>query len=220
MTAKVPGLAANDALGGGGALNSNTELSTIIAQAKKAGIPKDIVERAIAKGKGVSPSGDALENITVEAMLPPSVSAIIECQTDNKNRTLSDLRLLLKNVGGTVTPTSHLFERRGHIVFESEEPIDEERIIESMLEAGGIDMKIGEDQRSLSVYTEPSNTTSVARSLVNSSGLKMRSSELVWIARPESCVEVDEVDTSEASAQLPLERIISMGKTSVPHTNR
>ncbi|KAL9602828.1 MAG: hypothetical protein Q9219_001523 [cf. Caloplaca sp. 3 TL-2023] len=156
----------------GGDLNTNTELSTLVAQAKKAGIPKDIIERTIARGRGVSPSGDALETLTIEAMLSPSVSAIIECQTDNKIRTFQDLRLLVKSGGGSVTPTSHLFERRGRVVLESEGTIEEEEILNHVLEAGALDMTIDEDQTVASVYTEPSQTASVARKIEEDSSVQ------------------------------------------------
>ncbi|KAI4142187.1 MAG: hypothetical protein LQ341_003276 [Variospora aurantia] len=176
----------------GGDPNSSAELCTLLAQAKKAGLPKEIIERSIAKGKGVSMSGLPLETVTLEAMLPPSISAIIECQTDNKNRTLGDLRLLVKNAGGTVTPTSHLFEKRGRITFdtEGENEVEEEQVMESVLEAGGLDMDVEEDQRSMTVYTEPSQTASVAQNLAGSLGVKLRNYEIVWVARPESRVEV------------------------------
>ncbi|KAL8933714.1 MAG: hypothetical protein Q9211_005631 [Gyalolechia sp. 1 TL-2023] len=192
----------------------NAELSTLVAQAKKAGLPKEIIERAIAKGRGVSLSGLALETVTLEVMLPPSVSAIIECQTDNKNRTLSDLRLLVKNMGGTVTPTSHAFERRGRIILESEGQIEEEKVMDHVLELGALDMEVEEHQSSVSVYTEPSQTASIARSLAGSLGLKIRSYEIVWVPRPESRVQKDEPESS--TQQLPLEQIISITKTSVP----
>ncbi|KAL9026037.1 MAG: hypothetical protein Q9196_005239 [Gyalolechia fulgens] len=198
----------------GGDLNSNAELSTLVAQAKKAGLPKEIIERAIAKGRGVSLSGLALETVTLEVMLPPSVSAIIECQTDNKNRTLSDLRLLVKNMGGTVTPTSHAFERRGRIILESEGQIEEEKVMDHVLELGALDMEVEEHQSSVSVYTEPSQTASIARSLAGSLGLNIRSYEIVWVPRPESRVQKDEPESS--TQQLPLEQIISITKTSVP----
>lgn len=201
--------------GNGGDLNSNAELSTLVAQAKRAGLPKEIIERAIAKGSGVSPSGDALETVTLEAMLPPSISAIIECQTDNKTRTLSDLRHLVKNIGGTVTQTSHAFERRGRIILESESQIEEEKVMDHVLELGALDMEVGEDQRSVSVYTEPSQTASIAQSLAEPLGLNIRKYEIVWVPRPESRVGVAEPGSS---TQLPLEQIISMTKISVLHT--
>ncbi|KAL8933323.1 MAG: hypothetical protein Q9216_006419 [Gyalolechia sp. 2 TL-2023] len=186
-------------------VNSNSELSTLVAQAKKAGLPKEIIERAIAKARGVSLSGDALETVTLEAMLPPSISAIIECRTDNKNRTLGDLRLLVKNVGGTVTPTSHAFERRGRIILESGGIIEEEKVMDCVLELGALDMEIEEDDNSVSVYTEPSQTASIASGLAESLGLSIRNYEIVWVPRPESKVEVDE---PENSTQLSFEKII------------
>ncbi|KAL8830540.1 MAG: hypothetical protein Q9170_005692 [Blastenia crenularia] len=193
------------ALGNGGDPNSNAELSTLVAQAKKAGLPKDIIERAIAKGKGVSLSGDALEAVTVEAMLPPSVAFIIECQTDNKNRTLNDLRLLMKNIGGTLTSTSHLFERLGRIIFECGETLQEEKVMDHVLEAGALDMEIEDDRKSLLVYTEPSQTASIAQILAESLGLKLKSYEIVWVPRPGYRVEVDE---SQLGTHLPLQKII------------
>lgn len=201
-------------VGSGGDLNSNAELSTLVAQAKKAGLPKDIIERAVAKGKGVSLSGLALETVTLEAMLPPSISAIIECQTDNKNRTLSDMRLLVKNAGGTVTPTSHLFERRGRITLESEVKIEEEEVMESVLEAGALDMELEQRQRTLIVYTEPGQTASIAQSLAASLGIKLKTYEIVWMARPESLVEVDE---SGVETQSSLDEIISTSGNPVVH---
>ncbi|KAL8734548.1 MAG: hypothetical protein Q9166_001448 [cf. Caloplaca sp. 2 TL-2023] len=191
----------------GGDPASNSELSTIVAQAKKSGFPKDLIERAIAKGKGVSLSGDPLQIVTVEAMLPPSVSTIIKCQTDNKKRTLEDLRLLVKEAGGMVTPTSHLFDRRGHITFMSKKELEEERIMEQVLEVGALDMEIKEDRRSLSIYTEPNETASIAQSLSASLGLSLSSYEIIWVARPESLVDVGEAEEEEA--RLSLEEIIS-----------
>ncbi|KAL8729437.1 MAG: hypothetical protein Q9181_005006, partial [Wetmoreana brouardii] len=188
----------------GGDPVSNSELSTLVAQAKKAGLPKEIIERAIAKGKGVSLSGDALQTVTLQAMLPPSISTIIECQTDNKNRTLEDIRLIVKKLGGTVTPTSHLFERRGHVILGSERPLEEEGVMEAVLEAGALDMELHGDRKTLSVYTEPNQTTTVAHSLASSLGLTLRRNEIIWVARPESLVEVE----AGTETQLRLKEIL------------
>ncbi|KAL8922562.1 MAG: hypothetical protein Q9208_005065 [Pyrenodesmia sp. 3 TL-2023] len=139
-------------------------------------------------------------------MLPPAVSVIVECQTDNKNRTLGELRLLLKDAGGTVTPTSHLFERRGRIIFESEEKVDEEEVMENVLEAGALDLEIEEDGKSLIIYTEPAQTASIAQSLAASLESKLKTYEIIWMARSESVVEVD---ASSLDTQSTLEEIIS-----------
>ncbi|KAL8771271.1 MAG: hypothetical protein Q9209_003176 [Squamulea sp. 1 TL-2023] len=165
-----------------------------MAQAKKAGLPKNLIERAIAKGKGLSLSGKPLQTVTVEAMLPPSVSTIIECQTDNKKRTLEGLRLLVKEAGGTVTPTSHLFERRGHIILESEHELEEERVIHSILEAGALDWRFNGDLKSVSIWTEPNETAAIGHSLSTSLGLRLESSEIIWVARPESVIDVEDVE--------------------------
>lgn len=145
--------------------------------------------------------------MTLEAILPPSVSTIIEFQTDNKKRTLEGIRLIVKNSGGTVTPTSHLFERRGHIILDSEGPLEEETVMETVLEAGALDMDIRGEERSLSVYTEPNRTTSVAQSLSGSLGLRLRSNNIIWVARSESLVDVEE---AQDGARVHLEEIISM----------
>ncbi|KAL8847339.1 MAG: hypothetical protein Q9221_007622 [Calogaya cf. arnoldii] len=178
----------------GGDPTTNSELSTLVAQAKKNGAPNDLIERAIAKGKGLSLSGQPLQTMTIEAMLPPSVSTIIECQTDNKKRTLGDLRLLVKEAGGMVTPTSHHFDRRGHIVLKSKSELEEEKIMERVLEAGVLDMELGEDRKSLSLYTEPNETASIAQSLSASLGLILGNYEIIWVARPEYVIDVKEME--------------------------
>ncbi|KAL8791521.1 MAG: hypothetical protein Q9213_000138 [Squamulea squamosa] len=187
----------------GGDPSSNSELSTLMAQAKKAGLPKSLIERAIAKGKGLSLSGEPLQSVTVEAMLPPSVSTIIECQTDNKKRTLEGLRLLVKEAGGMVTTTSHLFERRGHIILASEHEMEEERVMDAILEAGALDWRFSGDRKSVSIWTEPNETASLAQSLSTSLGLRLDSAEIIWVARPESVINVE-----DAEEELPLHEII------------
>ena len=180
--------------GTGGDPTTNSEVSTIIAQAKKAGLPKDTIERAIAKGRGISLSGAPFQTFTVEAVLPQAVSTIIQCQSDNKNRSLKDLRLIVKNFGGTLGPTTHLFDRRGHILLDSEDRLEEEAVMEAVLEAGAIDMVLEDDGTTLSVCTEPNQTASVAQGIVRTLGLKLRSSEIIWVPRSETLVEAKDVD--------------------------
>ena len=67
-------------------INTNPRLAGLVVHAKKAGFPKSSIESAIARGQGVSPSGAMLETMTIEAMIPPSIAAVIECQTDSKAR--------------------------------------------------------------------------------------------------------------------------------------
>ncbi|KAL9581065.1 MAG: hypothetical protein Q9212_004117 [Teloschistes hypoglaucus] len=191
---------------GGGDPNTNSELSTILAQAKKAGIPKDIIERAVAKGKGLSTSGEPLQSMIVEAILPPSVAIIIECQTDNKRRTRENIRYIVKQLGGTLGPAAHLFERRGHVVLDSDVLLEEVDVMAKIFETKAVDYDFTEGERSLSIYTEPEQTTSVAQTLSKSLDLTIRSSNMTWIPREELLVKVD---NTEDEGLVPFSDIIS-----------
>ncbi|KAK3169596.1 hypothetical protein OEA41_008980 [Lepraria neglecta] len=171
----------------------NPRLATAVTAAKKIGFPKASIENAIARGQGVSPNGAALENLTIEAMVPPSVAVIIECQTDSKLRTLADLRLAVKEAGGSVTPTNHLFERKGRIVFEKSEETDEVDIMDQAIEAGAIDVDITSEDGTEEVVllTESTQTTAVAGAMTQSSGLRLKSSEIIWDPKEDMMVDVN-----------------------------
>lgn len=172
--------------------NMNPRLATVITTAKKMGFPKASIESAIARGQGVSPNGAPLENVTIEAMIPPSVAVIIECQTDSKARTLADVRLAVKEAGGSVTPTNHLFERKGKVVFERSENTEEVDIMDQAIEAGAIDVDIASEDGTQEVVllTESTQTTAVASAMVQASGMRLKSSEIIWDPKAEMMVEV------------------------------
>ncbi|KAI4193786.1 MAG: hypothetical protein LQ350_008150 [Teloschistes chrysophthalmus] len=190
----------------GGDPNTNSELSTILAQAKKAGIPKDLIERAVAKGKGLSTSGEPLQSMTMEAILPPSVAVIVECQTDNKRRTRENIRYIVKQLGGTVGPTTHLFQRRGHVLLDSDILLEEVDVMAKIVETEAVDYDFTEGETSLSIYTEPDQTTSVAQTLSDSLDLTIRSSNMKWIPREELLVKVDNTEDED---RLPISDMIS-----------
>ena len=167
----------------------NPRLADIVTRAKRIGFPKASIENAIARGQGVSASGAPLENVTVEAMIPPGVATIIHSETDSKARTLSDIRLAVKEAGGTVTPTTHLFDRAGKIVFEKPENIQETEIFDRAIEAGATDFELDEDGN-LVVSTESSKITSVASALSDLLGVKVKRSEIIWEPKEETMVEL------------------------------
>ena len=167
----------------------NPRLATIITAAKKQGFPRASIENAIARGQGRSSTGAALESLTFEAMVPPSVAIIVECQTNSKARTMSDLKLAIKESGGTMTPTSHMFDRKGKIVFEASEDVGEEEIFDQAIEAGAIDVQTEEDGKVV-IYAESSDTTAVAEALASSSGLKLESLDIVWDPKEDMLVDV------------------------------
>ena len=170
-------------------LSANPRLAALVAIAKKQSVPKATIEYAIARGQGISPKGTGLESVTVEAIIPPSVATIIECQTDSKARTLADIRNVIKDFGGTVTPTTHLFERRGKLVFEKANGLNESEIFDKAIEAHATDVLVEEDGNVV-VYTEPNQTKAAAQMLEEVLGLKVQTSDLVWEAKEETKVEV------------------------------
>ena len=167
----------------------NARLAAIITAAKKQGFPKASIENAIARGQGRSATGAALESLTIEAMIPPSVAMIVEYETDSKARTLSDFKLAVKKSGGSMTPTSHLFDRKGKIVFEGSVRIGEEEIFDQAIDAGALDVQMGEGGKVV-VFAEPSHTTAVADALATSSGLKLESLDIVWEPKEDMMVDV------------------------------
>ncbi|KAK5194224.1 hypothetical protein LTR16_007105, partial [Cryomyces antarcticus] len=158
--------------------NINPRLAHAIATAKKSGFAKASIEAAIARGQGVSASGAKLESLTIEAILPPSVAVVIDCETDNKLRTLADVRLLIKHHEGSVTPTNYLFAKRGRIVFQKE-GIGADEVLEGALDAGALD--VTEDaEGKVVVYTEPNDTKATAETLSSLLGLEAERSDIIW----------------------------------------
>ena len=167
-----------------------------------AGFPKASIEAAIARGQGLSTSGAALESVTLEAILPPSIALIIDIETDNRKRTLSDLRVVIKNHKGTVTPTSYLFTRRGRVLFEKDERefgVDE--VLDEAIEAGAEDVE-ADDEGNIVVWTEPSGVTAAAERLGKSLDLKVKSLHLIWHPNEDTLAPLESEETVENLAAL------------------
>lgn len=174
--------------------NSNPRLALAISRAKKDGFPKASIEAAIARGQGISPSGAKLESVVIEAMVPPSIAVVVDSQTDNKARTLTELRLIIKQHGGQITPTSYLFDKKGQIFFKAKEGVGIDEILETALEAGAMDIKEAAEG-ALVVYTEPSATKTISDKLMSEFGLEVESSEIIW--DPNTEADLDSADTAE-----------------------
>ncbi len=171
----------------------NSRLAAVITSAKKIGFPKASIDNAIARGQGVSANGAALESVTIEAIMPPSVALIIECQTDSKPRTLNDMRLAIKEAGGTMTPTTHLFDRKGKIIFENPDGMGEDDIFDRAIEAGAVDIEL-ENDGSVVIFTESTETTAVAKALSESSSLRVTHSDIIWDPKEDMMVDVSTPD--------------------------
>ena len=193
--------------------NSNPQLFDLIVQAKREGFAKASIEGAIARGQGRSLSGASLESITVEGILPNNVAVIVECETDNKLRTLAEVRLAIRNNGGNATPTSYLFTKKGIVTFQKKDGVGADEALEAALEAGATDVE-DDDEGRIVVSTEPSDLSAVGDAVAKALDLQIASSEVVYDPNEETKVEipsetaaaelgkfVDELQEKESSVQ-------------------
>jgi YebC/PmpR family DNA-binding regulatory protein len=131
---------------GGGDPDMNPRLRTVIADAKAANMPADNIKRAIRKGTGEEP-GVAYEEAQYEAYGPGGAAVIIDVLTDNKNRTVGELRHLLEKHAGNLAATgavAWMFSKKGYIVIEKSKA-DEETLMAAVLDAGADDLKDDDD---------------------------------------------------------------------------
>jgi YebC/PmpR family DNA-binding regulatory protein len=169
----------------------NPRLAHAITVAKKGQLSKPAIEAAIARGQGKSPSGASLEAVTIEAMLPHGVAAMIECLTDNKARSLADVRTILTKAGCSTTPTAFMFEKKGRVIFEEQTKIGVEDALEEAVEAGALDITL-EDDNKLMVETEPAEVMAVAQTLQKKLELQVEKAEVVYVPNEDSAVKLSE----------------------------
>lgn len=157
---------------------------------------KATMESAIAKAQGLSTSGAPLEQMTIEAMFPSSVAAVIECLTDQRLRALQDVRILIKKAGGIATPTSYLFEKKGKIVFEGAPGRNADDYLDQAIEAGATDVDTQKDG-GLVVFAEQTETKRVADALSKTTELEIESLDIIWAPNKDAMVTIDSEETAE-----------------------
>jgi len=149
---------------GGGDPNGNPRLRSAVAAAKAENMPKDNIDRAIKKGTGELP-GVSYEEASFEGYGPGGVAVLVEILSDNRKRTVADIRhVFSKNAGnlGEAGCVSWMFDKKGLIVFEKNK-VDEERLMDLALEAGAEDVR--ETDKEFEVITEPSTFERVKKQL-------------------------------------------------------
>ncbi len=149
---------------GGGDPDANPRLRLVVDKAKQANMPKDNITRAIAKGTG-GIEGDSFEEAVYEGYGPGGTAILIETLSDNKNRTVGDVRHCLTKNGGNLGASgcvAYLFDKRGMILFEGE-GLDSDAVREAALEAGAEDFVEGE--ASCEVVTGPAEFHAVQEAL-------------------------------------------------------
>ena len=163
---------------GGGDPAYNAALKLAIDKAKADNMPNDNINRAIKKGIGAT-DGEKYEHITYEGNGPGGVALIIECLTDNKNRTAGDLRHYFDKCGGNLGQTgcvSFLFNDKGVIVIDNEdEELDEDDVMMEVLDAGADDFE--PDGETFVVYTAPDDVSPVAEK-ISAAGYKLLSAQV------------------------------------------
>lgn len=179
--AKTITVAAKD----GGDPEYNAGLRVAIEKAKAIGMPNANIERAIKKGTGEL-GGASYEPLKFEGYGAGGVAIIVDCLTDNTNRTTSAVRSLFDKHGGNLgTPgcVSYMFSRKGVIIIEKTDEIDEDQLMEDALEAGADDIVTQED--SFEVLTDPSAYTDVDDAL-RKAGYELVESEVEYVPSMES----------------------------------
>jgi YebC/PmpR family DNA-binding regulatory protein len=177
----------------GGDPDGNPALALAIQKARDASMPKDNIERAVAKGTGEGVDAEQIETVLYEGYGPGGVAMLIEAVTDNRNRTGADVRhLLTKNGGNLGEPgsVSYLFDKQGVIVIDAARYGEDDLI--SAIDAGALD--IVRDDDVFEVLTEPADLAPVRQALQDS-GVDVESADLAW--RPKSRVPVDEADAAK-----------------------
>ncbi len=172
---------------GGGDPAANSRLRTAIAAAKAVNLPKDKIEAAIRKGTGEDAGGELFE-ISYEGYAPGGVAVIVETATDNKNRTVAEVRHLLTKHGGSMGETgcvSWMFDRKGIITVEKS-LYDEDAMMEVAIEAGAED--VVDDGENWTIHTAMADFASV-RDNLEAANVTMLSAELAMI--PQNTIELD-----------------------------
>ncbi|MBR4618518.1 MAG: YebC/PmpR family DNA-binding transcriptional regulator [Bacilli bacterium] len=172
---------------------SNASLRMVIEKARSANMPKDNIEKAIQKAKGAA-EGENYESIRYEGYGPNGVAIIVDCLTDNRNRTAGDVRSKFTKRGGnlgTAGSVSYMFERKGIITIPSD--YDEESMMMTSLDAGADDFETEDDV--YVITTTPENFVKVKEALENAGVLEFLTSEVTFT--PNNTVELTDSEQIE-----------------------
>jgi YebC/PmpR family DNA-binding regulatory protein len=158
--------------------DANYRLRLVVDKARAQGMPKDNIERAIRRGAGLDKDAAAFEEATFEGYGPHGVAMMVKVVTDNRNRTISDLRRTFTRAGGNLAENGAVawsFETKG-LISAPREGRDGDKVFEMAIEAGAEDVEIGSD--SIEFYTQPADLHTVAKAL-QAAGIKPDSVELI-----------------------------------------
>jgi YebC/PmpR family DNA-binding regulatory protein len=167
---------------GGGDIEGNSRLRQAVMLAKEENMPKDNIDRAIKKGTGELAGGAAYEEITYEGYGPGGVAVLVEVMTDNKNRTVAEIRHNFSKHGGNLGENgcvSWMFEKKGSIVIDKKS-IDEDSLMELVLEAGAEDVQVEESEYQV---VTPLDTFEVVKKAVEGRKIKCLEAKITMLAQ-------------------------------------
>jgi YebC/PmpR family DNA-binding regulatory protein len=177
---------------GGGDVDANASLRTMVLKAKAAQMTKDAIDRAIKRGVGEN-DGASYESITYEGYAPGGVALLVDVLTDNRNRTAADVRSAFSKFGGSMAEpgaVSWQFSRRGVILVSGS--LDEDSVMSAALDAGADDIE--RDGDSWKVLTDPSVVYDVKETL-ESAGIGVQSAESTMVSS--TTIEVSDVNDAK-----------------------
>jgi YebC/PmpR family DNA-binding regulatory protein len=178
---------------GGGEADSNPRLRTVIAEAKSVNMPSDNIKKAIQRGTGELP-GVSYDEVVYEGYGPGGAAVIIEALTDNKNRTVGELRHMLTKHNGNLGESNSvawMFAKKGYIVVDKA-AASEEALLNAVLEAGGDDLR--DDGDSWEILSEPSAFEAV-REAVKALGIEPASAQVAML--PQNYVKLEGKDATQ-----------------------
>jgi YebC/PmpR family DNA-binding regulatory protein len=178
---------------------ANLALQNAIEKARSYSMPKDNIERAIAKGSGADAEGSSFDSVIYEGYGPEGVAVLVEALTDNRNRTASDVRHQFSKHGGNLGATGAVawqFERRG-IVLVSAGDADEEDVLLAAVDAGADDLEL--DGTSFVITCAP-DVLSVVREALEEAGFAVESAELAMV--PKATVAIADESTARRVLRL------------------
>ncbi len=184
---------------GGPDPSGNASLQNAIDKAKSYSMPKDNIERAIAKGAGTEADAAVFETVIYEGYGTDGVAVLVEALTDNRNRTASDVRhTFTKNGGnlGTTGSVAWLFERRGVVLVDAESA-DEDELMLAAAEGGADDL---ERDGSVFQVSAPPESLAAVREAIESAGFAVESAEVSMI--PKTTVEIAEESSAKKLVRL------------------
>lgn len=181
---------------GGGNSETNFSLRLAVDKAKAANMPKDNIERAIKRGTGEL-KGEDLEEVTYEGYAPHGVGLLVQVLTDNKNRTVAEVRRVLTRQGGTMAEAGAVawqFERKGYIAV-TPDGADMDTVFEVSVEAGADDVVFGDDL--IEVYVGVDRFQAVRQALEDA-GIDVETAELAMV--PKTTLQLAEKETLQVMA--------------------